>query len=66
MKNSRFDRALDYFPLLAYFGFWFQGAALGALLTRDPRLIAFGLITLPALIALTAAAVKIRRRPSEG
>jgi sulfite exporter TauE/SafE len=65
MNREKRRRLLDYFPLLAYLGFWLQGAALGALLTRDPRLIALGLVTLPALLALGLAAREIRKRQRE-
>ena len=59
---TRSDKMLDYFPILAYAGFWLQGAALAALITRDPRLIALGLVTIPAVAAMLAAVVRIRRR----
>ena len=65
MSSSRRDRLLDYFPILAYFGFWLQGAALAALLTRDSRLIALGLVTAPALAAMILAVIKIRKRRQE-
>ena len=65
MERSRFDRALDYFPILAYAGFWLQGAALSALITGDLRLIALGLITLPALFAMALAILRIRVRHRE-
>lgn len=62
MNSSRFDRLLDYFPLLAYLGFWLQGAALSAVITGDPRLMKLGVVTLPALLALLAAFLKLRCR----
>jgi predicted branched-subunit amino acid permease len=62
MSSSRLNPVLDYFPLLAYLGFWLQGAAIGAVITGDPRLIKLGLVTIPALLALLAAFIKIRRR----
>jgi len=62
MDEKRFDKLLDYFPLLAYFGFWLQGAAISSVITGDPRLMALGVVTLPALAAMVAAAVRIRRR----
>ncbi|HUT55769.1 MAG TPA: hypothetical protein VM658_20430 [bacterium] len=63
---TRADKRLDYYPILAYAGFWLQGAAVAALLTRDPRLIALGLVTIPAVAAMAVAAVRIRRRGDEG
>lgn len=62
MKPSRWNQALDYFPILAYFGFWLQGAALGAILTGDPRLLKLGFVTAPAILAMLLAAVKIHHQ----
>lgn len=55
------DKVIDYFPIFAYFGFWFQGAVLGALLTGEPELIALGVVTTPAIVAMVIAIVKIHR-----
>jgi uncharacterized membrane protein len=63
---NRSGRMLDYFPILAYAGFWLQGAALAALITREPRLIALGVVTIPAVAALALAALRIRRRQDGG
>jgi uncharacterized membrane protein len=65
MEKSRFDRALDYFPILAYFGFWLQGAALAAVITGDVRLMALGLVTIPAVAAMVVAVLRIRLRHKE-
>ena len=66
MDQEKFDRLLDYFPLLAYFGFWLQGAAISSVFTGEPRLMALGLITLPALAAMAWAALRIRARKKSG
>ena len=62
MKDTKFNRALDYFPILAYFGFWLQGAALASIMTGEIRLMALGVVTLPAMAAMAAAVLKIRAR----
>ena len=62
MDKDKFDRLLDYFPLLAYFGFWLQGAAISSIFTGEPRLMGLGLVTLPAIAAMLYAAKKIARR----
>ena len=58
MEKKDFGGALDYFPLLSYFGFWLQGALLGSVVTGDWRLMALGAVTLPAVFALVVAAVR--------
>jgi sulfite exporter TauE/SafE len=65
MKDQRPNRLLDYFPCLAYLGFWFQGALLGSIVTGEPKLMALGIVTLPALLALALAARKIRKGHSQ-
>ena len=62
MESTRFDKLLDFSPLLAYFGFWLQGALLPSFMTEEPRLVWLGIVTLPAIIALILAALRIRRR----
>lgn len=62
MESTRFEKFLDYLPLLAYFSFWIQGAFLPSFMTEEPRLVWLGVVTLPALIALILAAMRIRRR----
>ncbi len=62
MERSRVDGLLDYLPILAYFGFWLQGALIGSIVTREPKLIALGFVTAPAIIAMLLAVVKIRRQ----
>ena len=59
------NRRLDYYPILAYFGFWLQGALIGALITGEPKLIMLGLVTVPALLALLIAVIKIRGQSRE-
>ncbi len=61
-QSSRFDKILDYFPILAYFGFWLQGAAIGAIITGDPRLMKLGFVTIPAIAAMFLAIFKIHKR----
>jgi sulfite exporter TauE/SafE len=56
------DRWVDYLPLLALLGFWLQAAVVGSLLSNDLRLVALGVVTLPALAALGLAAREVRRR----
>jgi uncharacterized membrane protein YoaK (UPF0700 family) len=51
------DKVIDYFPIFAYF----QGAVLGALLTGEPKLMALGVVTTPAILAMVIAIVKIYR-----
>ncbi|UCD85277.1 MAG: hypothetical protein JSU92_03540 [Deltaproteobacteria bacterium] len=65
MEPSRFDKILDYFPILAYFFFWLQGAAIGAIITGDPRLMKLGFVTLPAIAAMILAVFRIRKRHRE-
>ena len=62
MDKQKFDRLLDYFPIIAYFGFWLQGAAISSIFTGEPRLMALGFVTAPAIAAMIWAAFKIRRR----
>jgi hypothetical protein len=64
-KESQRDKLIDYFPLLAYFGFWLQGAAISSIITGDYKLMLLGLVTLPALAALGLAARKIARHGGE-
>ncbi len=59
------DKYLDYFPIIAYFGFWLQGAAIGALMTGEPKLIALGVVTTPAMAAMVYAAYKIRQKEKQ-
>lgn len=61
MKNSKKDKLIDYFPIAAYFGFWAQGALIGAILTGEPKLMALGIVTTPAVAAMIIAGVKIYR-----
>lgn len=65
MEKSRFDRIFDYFPILAFAGFWLQGAFIGALVTGDPRLIKLGFVTFPAIIAMLLAVFRIRAKHRE-
>ena len=62
MKRSRFDRALDYFPIICYLFFWFQGAFSASMMTEDPRLVKLGFVTIPALAVMTVALFRIRRK----
>ena len=62
MEPSRFDKILDYFPILAYFCFWLQGAAIGAIITGEPRLMKLGFVTIPAIVAMLLAVFKIHKR----
>ena len=62
MEKKRFDKILDYFPIIAYFTFWFQGAAVASLLTGDPRLVKLGFVTIPAIAAMIVAVFKIRKQ----
>jgi hypothetical protein len=62
MDKEKFDKLLDYFPIIAYFGFWLQGAAISSVFTGDPRLVALGFVTAPAIAAMLWAAFNIRRR----
>ncbi|OGP61133.1 MAG: hypothetical protein A2V67_09095 [Deltaproteobacteria bacterium RBG_13_61_14] len=62
METSRWDQVLDYFPILAYFGFWLQGAVLGAILTGEPRLMKLGFVTAPAILAMLLAVVRIHHQ----
>ncbi len=66
MTSSLFERALDYFPIIAFFGFWLQGAAVSSLITGDPRLMALGVITVPAIAAMIVAVIKIRKSRQSG
>ena len=61
MDKEKFDKLLDYFPVIAYFGFWLQGAAISSVVTGEPRLMALGFITAPAIVAMAFAAHKIRQ-----
>jgi predicted branched-subunit amino acid permease len=61
MEKTKFEKAVDYFPLIAYGAFWFQGALIGSIVTEDPKLMALGFVTTPAIAAMIAAAVKIRK-----
>ena len=61
-QSSRFDKILDYFPILAYFCFWLQGAAIGAIITGEPRLMKLGFVTIPAIVAMILAVFRIRKR----
>lgn len=65
MEKSKKSKAVDYFPIIAYFLFWFQGALLGALLTGEPKLIALGVVTTPAILAMIIATIKIYRSHSQ-
>ena len=62
MKGNRFDKILDYFPIMAYAGFYLQGAVLAAIKIGDPRLMALGIVTIPAVAAMIVAIIRIRRR----
>jgi hypothetical protein len=62
METTDRDRLLDYLPLLAYMGFWLQGALIPALLIGELKLILLGFITAPALAALGIAGYKIGKR----
>jgi|GEM_PF-3507536 len=62
METGRFDKILDYFPLISYISFWLQGALLPSFMTEDPRLIRLGVVTLPALICFFIAALRLRSR----
>jgi len=61
MKTSRFDKLLNYFPILAYLGYWFYGPFIGALIIGDPRFVKLGLVTIPAIAAMLMVALKIHR-----
>lgn len=65
MEDSRFSRLLDYFPLIAYGGFWLQGALISSIFTGEPKLMALGLVTLPAIVAMLLAVARIRKRHRE-
>ena len=63
--RSRYDQALDYFPLLAYLGFWVQGALIPSIMTGEVKLMLLGFVTTPALVCLALAALRIRRNHGE-
>ncbi len=65
MESSRLDKAIDYFPLLAYLGFWIQGALVSSFITGDWRLMVLGVVTAPAMIAMVLAALKVRKTQME-
>jgi hypothetical protein len=65
MEGSRYERLLDYYPILSYAGFWLQGAFIGAILTGDARLMKLGFVTLPAICAMVAAAFRIHKKHKE-
>ncbi len=62
MEKSKFEKIVDFFPLIAYGLFWLQGALIGSIVTGEPKLMALGFVTIPAIAAMVAAAVKIRRQ----
>ena len=59
MKTKQPSPIIDYFPLLAYFGFWLQAGLIASIMTGEPKLMALGLVTAPAILALGAATVKV-------
>jgi hypothetical protein len=62
MKRPGWDRLIDYLPIAAYLGYWFFGAFIGALVIGELRYVMLGLVTLPAVAAMVAAALKSNRR----
>ena len=62
MDSEKFDKLIDYFPVIAYFGFWLQGAAISSIFTGEPRLMALGIVTAPAIAAMIYAAFLIKKR----
>lgn len=61
MEASSKDRIIDYFPIIAYFGFWLQGAVFAAILTGDTKLMVLGVVTAPAIAAMVLAIFRIAR-----
>ena len=61
---ARPSAALDLLPIVAFLAFWLMAGLLSALLTEEPRLLALGVVTLPAVVAACVAAWRVRTRPS--
>jgi sulfite exporter TauE/SafE len=62
MTDQAWRRRVDYYPIVALVGFWFLAGFLSSLDTGAPRLVALGVITLPALAATGIATRRIRTR----
>ena len=62
---SNVKKRLDYFPLVSLFCFWFFGAVLGSLQIGDPAHIVLGLVTIPAVVLMLLAALKVRKLHKE-
>lgn len=60
---SRPSAVLDLLPIAAFLAFWLMAGLLSALVTADGRLVALGVVTLPAVAAACAAAWRVRPRP---
>ena len=61
MNENSFPRLFRLLPILAFFAYWAYACLAGALLANDPRLVKLGVLTLPLLAAMAAAAVKAFR-----
>lgn len=48
-------------PILAFFGYWLYSCPVCALLTREPRMFKLGVVNLPLLAVMAAAALKAVR-----
>ena len=62
MKRSRFDRALDYLPIVAFLLFWLEGGVVCSLMTRDAGLMRLPSVTIPSLVLMIFALKKIGER----
>ena len=63
-KSSKIKR-LDYYPLLALFLFWFFGAFSGAMQIKDPALIKLGIVSVPAVVLIVLAVIRVRKLHKE-
>jgi hypothetical protein len=61
MKVLSGHKRLDYFPLISFFLFWLLAAAAGASLINDPGITRLGIVTIPAIAAVIASVIKIRK-----
>lgn len=56
--DKSFPRLFKLLPILAFFAYWAYACLACAVHTSDPRLIKLGILTVPLLAAMAAAALK--------
>ncbi len=61
MEKKDKGKLFAYLPILAYLGFWLQGCLVPSFMTHRPALVALGIVTAPAIIALAVAASRINK-----